>query len=178
LGSTDTTLGTRAPPSVALLLDRSIAKLSKRTRVHETAHAPAAQRVRGERRRAPEGRAQTGGGSGGARARWSTGQADGRAKLGQRAARVQAAARPGGRACICTRPCSKRAGDVLRSRPGCQIARATLRRRAPFVCLAAMKLKQLQALLEDVEPFAKPKVALEQYVTGALQRRARWLLLC
>jgi predicted RNA methylase len=41
-----------------------------------------------------------------------------------------------------------------------------------------MKLKQLQALLEDVEPFAKPKVALEQYVTGALQRRARWLLLC
>ena len=30
-----------------------------------------------------------------------------------------------------------------------------------------MKLKQLQALLEDVEPFAKPKVALEQYVTGA-----------
>lgn len=29
-----------------------------------------------------------------------------------------------------------------------------------------MKLKQLQALLEDVEPFAKPKVALEQYVTG------------
>lgn len=29
-----------------------------------------------------------------------------------------------------------------------------------------MKLKQLQALLEDVEPFARPKVALEQYVTG------------
>lgn len=91
---------------------------------------------------------------------------------------ARASRRPAGRACICTRPCSKRAGDVLRSRPGCQIARATLRRRAPFVCLAAMKLKQLQALLEDVEPFAKPKVALEQYVTGALQRRARWLLLC
>jgi predicted RNA methylase len=35
-----------------------------------------------------------------------------------------------------------------------------------------MKLKQLQALLEDVEPFAKPKVALEQYVTGAARGSA------
>ena len=37
-----------------------------------------------------------------------------------------------------------------------------------------MKLKQLQSLLEDVEPFAQPKVALEQYVTGALAA-SRWL---
>ena len=30
-----------------------------------------------------------------------------------------------------------------------------------------MKLKQLQALLEDVDPFATPKIALEQYATSA-----------
>jgi predicted RNA methylase len=30
-----------------------------------------------------------------------------------------------------------------------------------------MKLKQLQALLEDVEPFAAPRIELEQYATGA-----------
>jgi predicted RNA methylase len=30
-----------------------------------------------------------------------------------------------------------------------------------------MKLKQLQSLLEDVDGFAAPKIALEQYATGA-----------
>ena len=55
-------------------------------------------------------------------------------------------------------------------------AAAAARQRASFGAAAAcacggMKLKQLQALLEDVEPFAKPKVALEQYVTGARPRR-------
>jgi putative methylase len=30
-----------------------------------------------------------------------------------------------------------------------------------------MKLRQLESLLQDVEPFEKPKVELEQYPTGA-----------
>ena len=36
-----------------------------------------------------------------------------------------------------------------------------------------MKLRQLEALLEDVEPFEAPKVALEQYATGARAVAAR-----
>ena len=117
-------------------------------------------------RRPAEARARTGGRS--ARLLGAAGRGTYTAGL---AARARAS--PAG---ISTRrPNSERVSDVLRqqaartppARPAAPSA-SSLHREAG----AAMKLKQLQALLEDVEPFAKPKVALEQYVTGAPQRCA------